>query len=152
IVMAVDAEIQEISGHSPTIEAQLPEGMELTAVSGDGLIDWTVSDGRRLHLIWRRRGSGPPRFVHLLGWIPLNADPLKIGARAHRVRTPWVGWPGAEVVRGSLTVTSRTKAAIREGAGLSPVPAAASTEVMMGVAPIGAGPASRGEHAASPGS
>ena len=29
----------------------------LTQVSGDGLIDWTVSADRRLHLTWQRRGA-----------------------------------------------------------------------------------------------
>jgi hypothetical protein len=144
IVMAVDAEIQEVFGHSPITEAVLPDGMELTGVSGDGLIDWTVSAGRRLHLIWRRRESGPPRSIHLLGWIPLNDDPLRIGVRAHRVRTPWVDWPGAAIARGSLTVTSRTNATIRGGAGLSSVPADVSTGPVMGVAAPAAGSPSGG--------
>ncbi len=81
--------------------------MELTEVSGDGLIDWTVSDGRRLHLIWRRGDSGPARSIHLLGWIPLDDDPLKIGPAPHRVRDA-LGRAGRErrSVRGSLTVTA----------------------------------------------
>jgi hypothetical protein len=152
IVLAVDAEVHEISGHSPIMEAELPEGMELTGVSGDGLIDWTVSADRRLHLIWRRRESGRPRLIHLVGWIPLGDDPLKIGARPHRVRTPWVGWPGADVVRGSLTVACRTKLALHGAAGLSPVPAAASTEPAGGVARVGAASASSAQPLAPEGS
>jgi hypothetical protein len=152
IVMSVDSEVQEISGHSPILEAELPEGMELTGVSGDGLIDWTVSAGRRLHLSWQRRAPGPPRFIHLHGTIPLSDDPLRIGARGHRVRTPWVGWTGAEVPRGSLLVSSPTKVAIQGGAGLSPVPAAATIEPTGDLPGVGAASASRREPAAAGGS
>ena len=48
-----------LSGHSPIMEAELPEGMQVTQVAGEGLIDWTVSADRRLHLIWQRRESRP---------------------------------------------------------------------------------------------
>ncbi len=79
IVVAVDADILEVSGHSPIMEAELPAGMQLTQVAGEGLLDWTVSADRRLHLTWQRRGHGPRRHLRIFGWIPLNEDPLKIG-------------------------------------------------------------------------
>jgi hypothetical protein len=122
IAMILDAEMIELSGHAPLIEAVMPEGIQVTQVSGDGLMDWTISSDQHLHLIWERPDSGPRRRVRISGWIPLIEDPLEIGSRHHRVRTPWVNWVGAEAVTGSLVVSSDSKPALAGAEGLTPMP------------------------------
>ncbi len=70
IAIAVNAELIELSGHFPLAEAELPEGIRVTQVTGEGLMDWTISADHRLHLIWQRPGSGPRRHLRISGWIP----------------------------------------------------------------------------------
>ncbi len=73
--MAVDAEIQETFA-VPDPAGELPEGLVPTGVSGDGLIDWTVADGRRAPAdLARAPGRPPPRLD------PMSDDPLRIGVR-----------------------------------------------------------------------
>lgn len=55
IALILDADLIELSGHSPLIEAVLPEGIQITQVAGDGLMDWTISPDHHLHLIWDAR-------------------------------------------------------------------------------------------------
>lgn len=124
LVLSVEADIQDLANHPPILEARLPRGLRLTEISGEGLVDWAVSADRRLHLTWRRRGPGWRRHLHIAGWIPLQEDPLRIGPRLHRVRTPWVGWPGAEPGPGTLVVLSSTRASLVGASGLSQDPAA----------------------------
>jgi hypothetical protein len=123
IVVVADADVLEAYAPSPIMEAELPPGMQVTQVVGEGLIDWTVSPERRLILIWQRRESRSRRHVRVLGWIPTSADPLATGSLPHRLRTPWIGWPGAELGPGSLTVHSGAEAAIEGAAGLLLAPA-----------------------------
>jgi hypothetical protein len=149
IVVAVDADIVEVSGHSPIMEAQLPAGMHLTQVTGEGLLDWTLAADHRLHLTWHRRGPVPRGHIHIIGWIPLDEDPLKIGNRQHRVRTPWIGWPGAVVSPGSLTIVSGTRTTLEGGTGLSPTAVVAPPEPSIGVG-VGGAVIATGERAAAP--
>ncbi len=148
IVVAVDADILEVSGHSPIMEAELPAGMHLTQVAGEGLLDWTLTGDRRLHLTWQRRGPVPREHLRIVGWIPLNEDPLKTGKRQHRVRTPWIGWPGAVVSPGSLTIFSGTRTTLEGGTGLSPATTGAAPEPSIGVG-VGGAVIATGEGAAS---
>ncbi len=138
IVVAVDADIHEVSGHSPIMEAELPAGMQLTQVAGEGLLDWTLSADRRLHLTWQHRGPVPREHLRIVGWIPLNEDPLKTGNRQHRVRTPWIGWPGADVGPGTLTIFSGTRTTLDGGTGLLPAATNAAAEPSIGVGVGGA--------------
>jgi hypothetical protein len=149
IIVAVDADILEVSGHSPIMEAELPEGMHLTQVAGEGLLDWALAGDRRLHLTWQRRGPVPRGHIHIVGWIPLDEDPLKIGNRQHRVRTPWIGWPGADVSPGSLTIFSGTRTTLEGGTGLSPATVSAAPEPSIGIG-VGGAVIATGEGAASP--
>jgi hypothetical protein len=137
LVLAADADM-EVSGHASIVDAELPEGMIVTQVAGDGLLDWITPADRRLRLIWQRSESGRRRHVRILGWIPIESDPLKLGAGPQRVRTPWVGWPGAEVVPGSLTVSGGIAPEIAGGMGLIPSPTAASPEPTVGAGAGGA--------------
>lgn len=138
IVAVADADV-EASSHFPITEAELPPGMQVTQVVGDGLIDWTASADRRLHLIWQRRESRSRRHVRILGWIPYDGNPLDVGPRRHRLPTPWVGWPGAEVGPGSLTVFSATRAEIRGATGLSPAPTPIAPEPAVAAAAVAGG-------------
>ncbi len=122
IAMILDAEMIELSGHSPLSEAMLPEGIQVSQVSGDGLMDWTISADHHLHLTWGRPGSGPRRRVRIVAWIPLSEDPLEIGSRQHRVRTPWVNWIGTEAGTASLVVSSDSKLVLTGADGLTPMP------------------------------
>ena len=122
IVVLADAEVIQTSAPSPILEAKLPEGMRVTGVIGEGLIDWAVGPGRRLHLCWRRGETHARRIVRILGWIPVAGDPLEFGGGRRRIRTPWIGWPGAEASAGSLLVYSPSVAEIAGARGLSPAP------------------------------
>ncbi len=122
IAMTVDADLIELSGHFPLTEAELPEGIQVTQVSGDGLMDWTISADHHLHLIWQRPGSGPRRHLRVAGWIPLSEDPLKVGSRPHRARIPWFGWGVAEAATGSLSISSNVRVDLHGAAGLTPIP------------------------------
>ncbi|MGP0062350.1 MAG: hypothetical protein ACLQGP_01945 [Isosphaeraceae bacterium] len=122
IAVAVDAELIELSGHFPLTEAELPEGIRITQVSGDGLMDWTISADHHLHLIWQRLGSGSRRRLRIAGWIPLDDDPLKMGPRPQRVPTPWFGWGIAEVTTGLLSIASNVKVDLQGAVGLTPLP------------------------------
>jgi hypothetical protein len=122
IVVTVDAELVELSGHFPLTEAELPEGIRVTQVSGDGLMDWTISADHHLHLIWQRPGSSPRRHLRISGWIPLPEEPLKVGSRPHRARVPWFGWGTAEAAAGSLLISSNVRVEVQGSAGLTPVP------------------------------
>ena len=122
IGMTVNADLNELSGHFPLTEAELPEGIHVTQVSGDGLMDWTISADHHLHLIWQRPGSGPRRHVRITGWVPLSEGPLRVGARPHRARIPWIGWGVAEAATGTLLITSNVKVDLQGAAGLTPMP------------------------------
>ena len=134
IAVTVDAELIELSGHFPLAEVELPDGIQVTEVSGDGLMDWTISHGHHLHLIWQRPGSGPRRHLRISGWLPLAEDPLKMGTQPRRARVPSFGWGVAEVVSGSLSISSPVKVDL-QGAdrvdpradGSGPVPAVGTT-------------------------
>ncbi len=52
----------------------------------------------------------------------MSEDPLKVGSRQHRVRTPWVDWIGAEAGTGSLVVSSDSKPELTGADGLTPIP------------------------------
>jgi hypothetical protein len=122
IALTVDADLIELSGHFPLAEAELPEGIQVTGVSGDGLMDWTISADHHLHLIWQRPGSGPRRHLRISGWIPLDEDPLKVGSRPHRARIPWFGWGVAEAATGTLSIASNVRVDLQGAGGLTPMP------------------------------
>ena len=148
IVVVADADL-ESSAHAPITEATLPEGMQVTQVVGDGLIDWIVSADGRIKLIWYLRESRPRRHVRILGWIPIGGDPLEVGGPPRRVRTPWVRWPGAEPGPATLSVYCATRAEIMGGAGLSPAPASAAPAPTSPVQALAAGARSAAEGAAA---
>src|SRR5262249_30825506 len=118
IVLRVDAEWLELSGHRPIAEAELPRGMHVTEVTGDGLSAWTVSTDGRLHLIWSRTGELLRRRLQISGWIPVREDPMTISTNAHEISCPWVGWVGAESRTGTLAVISNARPEIRGATGL----------------------------------
>ena len=123
LAVTVDADLIELSGHFPLTEAELPEGIQVTQVSGDGLMDWTISSDRHLHLIWQRPSSGPRRHLRISGWFPLNEDPLKVGSpRSQRIRIPRFGWGVAEAAMGTLAIASHVKVNLQDAAGLTPIP------------------------------
>jgi hypothetical protein len=123
VALAGDAELAELAGHLPLIDVALPDEIQITQVTGDGLADWTIRPDRRLRLIWEYPAATPRRRVHIAGWIPLHDDPVKVGPRLFRLPTPWFGWPGAEDVSGTLVVDSATARPVLQGAiGLTPLP------------------------------
>ena len=122
LAMTIDADLIELSGHFPLTEAELPEGLQITQVSGDGLIDWTISADHRLHMIWQRPGSAARRHVRIAGWIALREDPLKIGAVQHRVPIPWVTWTGAETAMATLVLSSDVRPKLIGSVGLASLP------------------------------
>ena len=68
ISMTVEAELAELSGHLGPVDAELPQGLKVIEVTGEGLTDWVVSADHRLHLrfdrpVVRPRASTPdPRL------------------------------------------------------------------------------------------
>ena len=122
MAVSVDAELIDYSGHFPITDLDLPETIRITEVSGDGLMDWATSSGQRLHLIWKRPGSGLRRHFRISGWIPLPEDPLKAGSRSRRARTPWFGWGTAEVLTGSLSIDSLVNVELHGATGVSQMP------------------------------
>jgi hypothetical protein len=119
IVLVVDAELSARSGRLPIIEAELPAGIQITQVTGEGLTDWMISADHRLHLIWDRQGAVSSRHVRISGWIPVTDDPMKVGPRQYRIPVPWIGWAGVELNAGSLAVSSNARAEILGAAGLT---------------------------------
>ena len=138
VVVVAEADV-EASAHAPMTVAQLPPGMRIVRVSGDGLVAWSASSDRLLRLTWTRRDSRARGRVRIVGWIPIEENALEVGTRPQRLRTPWVAWPGAEVGPGALTIFSAAPAEVRGGTGLLPAPAppppasSAVTRVEMGV-------------------
>ncbi len=122
IAMTVEAELSELSGHLRRIEAQLPEDVRIVQVTADGLTDWTTTpDGRRLRLMFDRPLPRPRRLLRIVAWIPLAEDPLKIGSRQHRIRTPWIRWDGMDEAAGFLTVSSISKPEFPGSTGLTAI-------------------------------
>ncbi len=80
IVMTVEAELSELSGHLRQHRGQAPRGYPHHQVTADGLADWTTTlPIDRLRLMFDRPFSRPQRRLRVLGWIPLAEDPLQIG-------------------------------------------------------------------------
>ena len=121
IAMTVEAELSELSGHLQRIEAQLPDGIRIVEVTGDGLTDWTMTPLGRLRLMFDRPLPRSGRLLRIHAWIPLAEDPLKIGSRQHRIRVPWIAWDGIDEIAGFLTVSSIAKPDLAGSTGLTAI-------------------------------
>ena len=119
IVMMVDAELTELSGHLHHIEVEVPENIQIIEVTAEGLSDWTVAANHRLHLIFDRAITGSKRHLRVLALIPILEEPLQISARQHRVKTPWFLWDGMEASAGFLTMSSTVKPELLGSLGLT---------------------------------
>ncbi len=67
IAMTVDAELTELAGHLRHAEAVIPDDMQITSVTAEGLSNWMVSDDHRLHMKFDRPMSRPKRLLRVLG-------------------------------------------------------------------------------------
>src|SRR5262249_39386772 len=121
ISLLLDAELVELANHPPIVEAVLPGDLRVTEVTGSGLTDWTIAQGDRLRLFWDRPGALSRRRVRVSGWIPLNDDPMRVRPRRYRMRTPWIDWPAAEMLPGTLAVSSSSRVELFGAAGVSPM-------------------------------
>jgi hypothetical protein len=119
IAMTVEAELSELSGHLWQVEARIPDGLQIVEVTADGLTDWTTTADHGLRLMFDRPVARPRRLLRVLGWIPLAEDPLKTGARHHRIQIPWIDWQGMDEAAGSLTITSISKPELGRSPGLT---------------------------------
>ncbi len=119
IVMTVDADLTELSGHLRRVEVVVPENLQIIGVTSEGLTDWTISNDHRLALMFDRPITRPKRHLRVLAWIPILEEPLKITRHQHRVATPWFWWNGLEVSAGFLTISSTVKPELRGSTGLT---------------------------------
>ena len=117
--MTVDAELTELAGHLRHVEAVIPEDMQITSVTAEGLSDWMVSDDHRLHMMFDRPISRPKRLLRVSAWIALVEDPMQLSTRQHRQKTPWFWWDGVEPSIGFLTISSIAKPEMRGSTGLT---------------------------------
>jgi hypothetical protein len=123
IGVSVLAELTEQSGPVRELDAQLPEGMRVTEVIADGLVEWTITPEHGLHLLFGRQPPRPRRLLRIAAWTPFAEDPLKIGPRQHRLRVPWIEWGGMEETGGLLTISSISKPELQGSTGLTLVSA-----------------------------
>ncbi len=119
IVVTVDAELTELAGNLRYAEAAIPEDLQITSVTCEGLSDWVVSSDHRLQMIFDRPISRSKRLLRVLGSIALVEDPMQLTARQHRQKTPWLWWEGLEPSVGFLTISSIAKPEMRESTGLT---------------------------------
>jgi hypothetical protein len=119
VVLTVLAELSEQSGPLRELEAQLPDGIRVTEVSADGLVDWTITPKRGLRLLFGRQLPRARRLLRIAAWMPFAEDPLKIGSRQHRLQVPWIKWGGMEETGGLLTISSVSKPELAGSTGLT---------------------------------
>ena len=88
------------------IEIGVPRDLRLTRVECVGLSDWEQVADDRLRL--RFDGDLPPgaRRIRIVGWTPLEGDPLSPGPSRGELVAPWTTWPGAVTEPGVLTIAS----------------------------------------------
>jgi hypothetical protein len=120
IMMSVQAEITVLSGHLEQIEAKLPENIEDVQVAADALTDWTLSSSGRLQLRFDP-AAARERRIQISGWLPLPEDPLKLGSRRHRVKTPWIWGKELEGSAAFLAISSLSRPEIVGGSGLTQI-------------------------------
>jgi hypothetical protein len=130
VVMTVDAELAELSGHLRRIEIGVPESIQIIEVTSEGLTDWAIAGDRRLHLIFDRPITRPKRHLRVLAWIPVVEDPLQMSAGQHRIQTPWFRWNGVEPSTGFLTIASTVKPEMRGSTGLTLISSESSGAVV----------------------
>jgi len=119
VAMTVEAEIAELAGHLLQLDVLLPENFLIVEVSGEGLTGWRVGLDRQLRLTFESRVARPRRLVRIVGWIPVSADPLKVGPLERRLTTPWIRGEGIEFATGFLTISSASKTSLHGAAGLT---------------------------------
>jgi hypothetical protein len=119
VAIIVEAEIAELTGHLRSLQAEVPDGIQIVEVTAEGLSDWTVSSDHRLHLRFDRPLSRPRRRLRVVAWISLLEDPLRIATRHHRLKTPWFWWNGVEASAGFLTISSTAKPEMKAATGLT---------------------------------
>ena len=117
-VMTVQAELSEPFGRFGHVEAKLPEGMEVIKVGADGLADWSTTADGRLHLMFDGSTASPRRQVQIMAAVPVSDDPLRVGSSQHRIRVPWIDWPGIEALAGILVTSSNTVPEIHGSTGM----------------------------------
>ena len=109
VVMTVEAELAEPSGRFGRVEAKVPAGLRMIQVSAPGLEDWSTTADGRLRLLFDGSTASSRKRLRLVGSIPVNEDPLKIGLQPHRIAIPWIDWQGMEVFAGFLVASSISK-------------------------------------------
>ena len=95
-----EAEIGEVSGSLDHLKVELPRELTLLSVESDGLTDWSLAEDRGLLLRYDQPFPASKRRLRISGWIPVHEDPLRFGAQAQRVPTPWPRVAGLDAFAG----------------------------------------------------
>ncbi len=119
VMMTVEAELSEPSGRFGHLEASIPADLRITQVSAPGLGDWSTTTLGKLRLMFDGSSASSSRRLRLMGWIPVSEDPIKLGAREHRIAVPWIKWSDVEPMPGFLTASSISKLEVEGASGMT---------------------------------
>jgi hypothetical protein len=117
----VRAELLEHEGRTYQVALDVPENLQILAVEGEGLTDWSRPERRRVRL--RFDGvAARQRTVRLRGWLPVPFDPLATAGQSREQQILWPRWGDIDERPGTLTIVSPTRFELVAPTGASPLP------------------------------
>jgi len=115
--MKVD--LREPSGTTSQLAFEVPPGLRVISVEGDGLTAWS-REGDRLR--FRFDGAtAPQRLIQIRGWVAVVSDPLSTITTNQEIAVPWPRWIDAKVRPGTLSIAGTTPFHLATQAGVVPL-------------------------------
>jgi hypothetical protein len=121
----VHAELLEHEGRIYLLVVEIPESLQILAIEGEGLTDWSRPEQGRLRLRFDSAAIRV-RTVRLRGWLPLAVDPMATAGQGRQREVPWPRWADVEERPGTLTIVSPNRFELLAPPGAPPFLAPAS--------------------------
>ena len=113
IDVRAEAELSDDGGWPRELEATIPPDLRLTRIEAPGLTDWSRPADDRIRLRFDGDPSPMARTIRIVGWVPIDGDPMAIGATRSEADAPWPSWIAADVLPGALEITAPSHVAFR---------------------------------------
>ena len=108
-----EAEVGDDGGWLRELEAIIPPDLRLARVEAPGLTDWCRPADDRIRLRFDGDPSPLPRTIRVVGWVPIDNDPMATGNTRSEADAPWPTWMAADVLPGALEITAPSHVAFR---------------------------------------
>jgi hypothetical protein len=100
------AEVSEEAGRLRELSATIPSDLKIARVESAGLTDWSRPSDSQLRFRFDNDTAAPHKTIRVIGWVPIDSDPMIGGTLKAEAEVPWPAWLGSDVATGTLDVAS----------------------------------------------